>query len=81
MFAHASVRNGGYLCVYTRTATSPPARPSPMAKANAPTSSIPSAGYSVGMTTPPIGTIVLGHEQVIYVGNGEWQPLDDRPNH
>jgi hypothetical protein len=26
---------------------------------------------------PPIGTIVLGHERVIYLGNGEWQPLDD----
>ena len=25
---------------------------------------------------PPIGTVVLGHEQVIYLGNGEWQPLD-----
>ena len=25
---------------------------------------------------PPIGTVVLGHERVIYIGNGEWQPLD-----
>ena len=24
---------------------------------------------------PPVGTIVLGHERVIYLGNGEWQPL------
>ena len=28
---------------------------------------------------PPIGTIVLGNEQVIYLGNGEWQPLGDSP--
>jgi hypothetical protein len=26
---------------------------------------------------PPIGTIVFRHERVIYLGNGEWQPLDD----
>ncbi len=26
---------------------------------------------------PPIGTIVYGDEQVISLGNGEWQPLDD----
>jgi hypothetical protein len=24
---------------------------------------------------PPIGTIVLGNERVIYLGNGDWQPL------
>jgi len=24
---------------------------------------------------PPIGTIVLGHEQVIYLGNGDRRPL------
>jgi hypothetical protein len=24
--------------------------------------------------------VVLGHERVIYLGNGEWQPLDDRAN-
>ena len=24
---------------------------------------------------PHIGTVVLGHEQVIYFGNGDWQPL------
>lgn len=24
---------------------------------------------------PPIGTIVIGHERVIYVGNGDWQPF------
>ena len=30
---------------------------------------------------PPIGTIVLGHERVIDLGNGEWQPLADTPNH
>jgi hypothetical protein len=29
---------------------------------------------------PPIGTVVLGHERVIYLGNGEWQPLADKPN-
>ena len=29
---------------------------------------------------PPIGTIVYGNERVIYLGNGEWQPLDT-PNH
>jgi hypothetical protein len=29
---------------------------------------------------PPIGTIVLGHERVIYLGNGEWQPFADTPN-
>jgi hypothetical protein len=29
---------------------------------------------------PPIGTIVLGHERVIYLGNGVWQALDDTPN-
>ena len=52
-----------------------------MANANAPTSSSPSAGHNVGTTTPPIGTIVLGHEQVIYLGNGEWQPLDDTTKH
>jgi hypothetical protein len=23
------------------------------------------------------GTIVFGHEHVIHLGNGEWQPLDD----
>jgi hypothetical protein len=23
---------------------------------------------------PPIGTIVYGHERVIYLGNGDWQP-------
>jgi hypothetical protein len=23
----------------------------------------------------PVGTIVCGHERVIYLGNGEWQPL------
>ena len=28
---------------------------------------------------PPIGTIVLGNEQVIYLGNGKWQPLDEEP--
>jgi hypothetical protein len=28
---------------------------------------------------PPIGTIVLGHERVIYLGDGEWQPLDGTP--
>ena len=28
-----------------------------------------------------IGTIVLGAEQIIYLGNGEWQPLADAPNH
>jgi hypothetical protein len=27
---------------------------------------------------PPIGTIVLGHERVIYLGNGEWKPFDQR---
>jgi len=26
---------------------------------------------------PPVGTVVLGHQQVIYLGNGEWQPLED----
>ena len=26
---------------------------------------------------PPVGTIVLGHERVIYMGNGEWQPLGE----
>ena len=26
---------------------------------------------------PPIGTIVLGHERVIYLGNGDWQPLGE----
>ena len=26
---------------------------------------------------PPIGTVVLGPERVIYFGNGEWQPLDE----
>lgn len=26
---------------------------------------------------PPAGTIVFGHERVIYLGNGEWQPLPD----
>ena len=27
---------------------------------------------------PPVGTIILGGERVqIYIGNGEWQPLDD----
>ena len=26
------------------------------------------------------GTIVFGHERVIYLGNGEWQPLDGTPN-
>lgn len=25
---------------------------------------------------PAIGTIVLGNEQVVYLGNGKWQPLD-----
>ena len=29
---------------------------------------------------PPIGTVVLGHEHVIYQGNGDWQPLEDDPN-
>jgi hypothetical protein len=29
---------------------------------------------------PPIGTIVSGNERVIYLGNGEWQPLDDSAN-
>jgi hypothetical protein len=29
---------------------------------------------------PPIGTIVFGHERVIYLGNGEWQRLADMPN-
>lgn len=24
---------------------------------------------------PPVGTVVLGHEQAIYLGNGECQPL------
>ena len=28
----------------------------------------------------PPGTIVFGHERVIYLGNGEWQPLDGTPN-
>ena len=28
----------------------------------------------------PIGTIALGHERVIYLGNGEWQPLNDTPD-
>ena len=27
---------------------------------------------------PPVGTIVLGHEQVIYLGNGDWKPIDQR---
>jgi hypothetical protein len=26
---------------------------------------------------PPVGTIVFGHERVIYLGNGDWQPLDN----
>jgi hypothetical protein len=26
---------------------------------------------------PPVGTIVFGYERVIYLGNGEWQPLDE----
>ena len=30
---------------------------------------------------PPIGTVVLGHERVIYLGNGEWQALGDTANH
>ena len=30
---------------------------------------------------PPIGTIVLGHEQAIYLGNGEWRALADTPNY
>ena len=30
---------------------------------------------------PPIGTVVLGHERVIYLGNGDWQSLDETPNH
>jgi hypothetical protein len=29
---------------------------------------------------PPIGTIVLCHDRVIYLGNDEWQPLDDTAN-
>ena len=29
---------------------------------------------------PPVGTVVPGHEQVIYLGNGEWHSLDDTPN-
>jgi hypothetical protein len=29
---------------------------------------------------PPVGTIVLGDERVIYLGNGVWQALDDTPN-
>jgi len=29
---------------------------------------------------PPVGTIVFGHERVIYLGNDKWQPLDDTPN-
>ena len=28
----------------------------------------------------PIGTVVYGNERVIYLGNGEWQPLDGTPN-
>ena len=30
---------------------------------------------------PPIGTIVYGNERVIYMGNGEWQPLADYEPH
>jgi hypothetical protein len=30
---------------------------------------------------PPNGTIVFGRERVIYLGNGEWQPLEDTTNH
>ena len=26
---------------------------------------------------PPVGTVVLGHERVIYRGSGGWQPLED----
>jgi len=33
-----------------------------------------------GGTTTAIDTVVLGHEQVVYVGNGEWQPLDETAN-
>jgi hypothetical protein len=29
---------------------------------------------------PPVGTIVLGDERVIYLGNGAWQALADMPN-
>ena len=25
--------------------------------------------------------LVFGSERVIYLGNGEWQPLDDTTNH
>jgi hypothetical protein len=28
---------------------------------------------------PPAGTIVVGHERVNYLGNGEWQPLNRTP--
>jgi hypothetical protein len=38
------------------------------------------SGRNAGFDDPPVGTIVLGHEQVIYLGNGEWQPLADKPN-
>jgi len=28
---------------------------------------------------PPVGTIALGDERAIYLGSGDWQPLDDAP--
>ncbi len=30
---------------------------------------------------PPVGTVVLGHEQLIHMGNGLWQPLGDGLSH
>jgi hypothetical protein len=30
---------------------------------------------------PPVGPIVYGHERVIYLGDGEWQPLGHKANY
>jgi len=38
-------------------------------------------GRSAGLMTPPVGTIVYGHERVIYLGDGEWQPLGHKANY
>ena len=38
-------------------------------------SSVWADGANPWFDNPPVGTIVLGHEQVIYMGNGDWQPL------
>jgi hypothetical protein len=56
-------------------ATLPPQRRSPTAADHKPFEERPDKWSQRWFDDPPVGTIVYDHERVIYLGNGDWQPL------